>query len=386
VASVVGVGAIMKSPYDTLSPEKFWKSGAADTDPLTVAGLYTKKFPIAPQDRIATAGSCFAQHITRQFRDHKFTVMDLESPPHFMPDDLQRAYGFSLYSARYGNIYTVRHLLQLAQDAFARKVDASDVWLKDGRWYDAIRPSVDPRGFESVEEALANRRNHLTKVRAVFETMQVFFFTLGLTEAWTCRKTGRVYPVAPGIIAGDYDPELFEFRNFGFNDVYDDFFAFYRLIHEHNPEARFVLTVSPVPLTATASDNHVLVATTYSKSVLRSAAGALCAAFADIDYFPSYEIIASHWSKSAFFEPNMRSITPAGVAAVMRIFFAAHGVQSETGAEVATASSSGTHSVQASVDDLERERRRKERKRARREQRRSGKEVCDDLLLDTFAP
>src|SRR6478672_5365619 len=109
----------MKSPYENLPPEKFWKSGAAETDPLTVSGLYSRKFPITQQDRIATAGSCFAQHITRRFRDHEFTVMDAEPPPHFMPGDLQRAYGFSMYSARYGNIYTVRHLLQLAQDAFA---------------------------------------------------------------------------------------------------------------------------------------------------------------------------------------------------------------------------------------------------------------------------
>ena len=42
-----------------------------------------------------------------------------------------------------------------------------------------------------------------------------------------------------------------------------------------NPDLRFLLTVSPVPLTATASGQHVLTATTYSKSVLRSAAGFL---------------------------------------------------------------------------------------------------------------
>ncbi|WP_339375331.1 hypothetical protein [Paracoccus yeei] len=34
-----------------------------------------------------------------------------------------------------------------------------------------------------------------------------------------------------------------------------------------------LLTVSPVPLAATTTDNQVLVPTTYSKSVLRSVAG-----------------------------------------------------------------------------------------------------------------
>ena len=39
------------------------------------------------------------------------------------------------------------------------------------------------------------------------------------------------------------------------------------------PKLRILLTVSPVPLTATAGDDHVLLATTYSKSVLRAGRG-----------------------------------------------------------------------------------------------------------------
>ena len=39
-----------------------------------------------------------------------------------------------------------------------------------------------------------------------------------------------------------------------------------------NPGVRVLLTVSPVPLIATYEPRHVLVSTTYSKSVLRVAA------------------------------------------------------------------------------------------------------------------
>jgi hypothetical protein len=84
-----------------------------------------------------------------------------------------------------------------------------------------------------------------------------------------------------------------------------------------------VLTVSPVPLTATATGRHALVATTHSKSVLRAAAGQLADERDDVDYFPSYEIISGFPYRAAFYEPNLRTVTPDGVAFVMRHFFQA---------------------------------------------------------------
>ena len=84
--------------------------------------------------------------------------------------------------------------------------------------------------------------------------------------------------------------------------------------------------MSPVPLTATATDQHVLVATGYSKAVLRAVAGQLYADFEDVDYFPSFELITSSLARGAFFEENLRSVAPAGVALVMDAFFRAYGI------------------------------------------------------------
>lgn len=97
------------SPYASLPPERFWRTGVAETNPLIMEKLYTKRFDIAPTDRIATAGSCFAQHIARNFRARGFTVMDVEPTPEATPPGVAQAYGYGVYSARYANIYTVRH-------------------------------------------------------------------------------------------------------------------------------------------------------------------------------------------------------------------------------------------------------------------------------------
>lgn len=96
-----------------------------------------------------------------------------------------------------------------------------------------------------------------------------------------------------------------------------------KLMHETKPNLRFIFTVSPVPLTATRTDNNVLVATMESKSILRSVAGQLAAERDDVDYFPSYEIINSPVFKGLFFEPNQRNVTRAGVNFVLKHFFGA---------------------------------------------------------------
>ena len=159
----------------------------------------------------------------------------------------------------------------------------------------------------------------------MLDQTSLLIFTLGQTEAWVHRRDGTVYPTAPGSIAGAYNAKLHDFQNFSCAEIQEDFLALRALLKQRNPEMRFILTVSPVPLAATASTEHVLAATTYSKSVLRTAAGQLAMSHPDIDYFPSYEIIAAAPCRGVFYEADMRAVTPAGVDAAMRPFFDQHG-------------------------------------------------------------
>jgi hypothetical protein len=100
---------------------------------------------------------------------------------------------------------------------------------------------------------------------------------------------------------------------------------FIGLLRSVNTVAKVILTVSPVPLIATAEDRHVLVATTYSKSVLRVACDALTRALRNVAYFPSYEIITGPHARGHYFARDLRSITEAGVSHVMRLFLAHYG-------------------------------------------------------------
>ena len=131
----------------------------------------------------------------------------------------------------------------------------------------------------------------------------------------------RTKSLAPGTVAGEYDPQKHVFRNLRYGEVMADMTEFWSALRAVNPSARMLLTVSPVPLAATATDNHVMVATSYSKSVLRAVAGDLVAELDGVSYFPSYEIISSHPARGMYFEPDLRNVSQYGVDYVMSHFF-----------------------------------------------------------------
>jgi hypothetical protein len=308
-------------PYQSLPDHCFWRKAVArpasgDVDPVLRA-----KFPIRKTDRVATAGSCFAQHIARHLAAAGFNYFVTETAHPLFPDQIARQYNYGTFSARYGNVYTSRQLVQLLKRAYGLFTPAEDVWMsRDGQYIDPYRPQIQPNGFASEREFRLDREKHLSAVRRIVEQCDVFVFTLGLTETWVSRQDGAVYPVCPGVSGGTFDPNRYTFINLRMSQVLGEMREAMDFIRDRNPRVRFVLTVSPVPLVATAEDRHVLVSTTYSKSVLRVVCGELDAQYDDVAYFPSYEVITGSHARGAYFESDLREVNNAGVAHVMKLF------------------------------------------------------------------
>ncbi|MCW2308481.1 GSCFA domain-containing protein [Rhodobium gokarnense] len=307
----------MANPYTGKPDRAFWKRAVSSRHYSQLSDL-AEPIDGFLDARIATAGSCFAQHIGRYLRNNGLNYMDLEPAPAILSPKSADRLGYGVYSCRYGNIYTSRQLVQLFDEAFRKREPVDAIWQKGERYYDALRPGIEPDGFVSPEAVRMLRQSHLSKVRRMFRKLDIFVFTLGLTECWVSTRDGTAYPIAPGVIAGTYTPQDYEFLNLRHRDIMDDLVRFRVALKEVNPEARLLFTVSPVPLAATATDNHVLVATTYSKSVLRAVAGEMTDEFDDVHYFPSFEVITGQPTRHAFYEPDLRSVAAAGVAEVMR--------------------------------------------------------------------
>jgi hypothetical protein len=309
-------------PYENMRPEAYWKTAVAEPGAYGLSGLWTPKFAIKPNQPIVTAGSCFAQHIGNALAERGYLWTDCEAAPPFLPSTDTRKFGYGIFSFRTGNIYTPSMLLQWLELAYGAREEIREVWEEGGRYYDPLRPAIEPGGFASEDEVWAARRATYAALRRAIETAQVFVFTLGLTERWHNRETGLEYALCPGTVAGDFDPDLHVFTNSNTRATERALVRAIRFARSKNPKLKVLLTVSPVPLTATASDAHVLMATQYSKSVLRAVAGMAAAESRHIDYFPSFEIITHPIFRGMFFAPNMRSVVPEGVATVMKHFFA----------------------------------------------------------------
>jgi hypothetical protein len=87
-------------------------------------------------------------------------------------DGVNENFNYGTFSARYGNIYTTAQLLQTAQRAFGHFVPSDDVWLlPKGGFADPFRPAIQPGGFACREELVADREQHLSAVRHMFETL-----------------------------------------------------------------------------------------------------------------------------------------------------------------------------------------------------------------------
>ena len=355
----------MTHPYTDLPPTAYWRTAVSNLNPLETTGLWNAKISLTPQDKVVTFGSCFAQHISRALVRNGFDWFDAEPGPQILSDELRSNYNYGIFSARTGNIYTAKALLQWLEWAFDITVPPDEIWETNGRFFDPFRPAIEPGGFASAAEVLAARARTLTALRDCVTKSSVFVFTLGLTEAWENSKRGDyTYATCPGTNAGNFDETEHRFCNYDYAQVHSDLTQALTLIRQKNANMRVLLTVSPVPLTATAAGKHVLVSTTYSKSVLRAVAGQISDSADFVDYFPSYEIITAPSFRGMFYSPNDRTVSPKGVAFVMEHFMAQLGSAPQPLAASTQPPSAQVAAPEPTADDLR----------------------CEEEILDAFAP
>ena len=308
-------------PYSNLPEKAFWRTAVADKSFFDIRGLWSPKFEITAQTPTITFGSCFAQHFGHALQDRGFSWLETERAPRELSPENARRFNYGLFSCRTGNIYTTSLLLQWLRWASGAVVPPEEYWEKDGRIYDPFRPNVEPEGFATVDEMRQMRQLTVDALVRAVRRAGLFVFTLGLTESWFNREHGYEYPMCPGTVAGVFDENnhLFMAQDFGF--IADSLRSAIAIIRKINPAIKVLLTVSPVPLTATNSGAHVLVASSLSKSILRAVTGQITRELDFVDYFPSFEIINSPVYRGAFSEPNLRGVNPAGVSLVMKNFF-----------------------------------------------------------------
>ena len=223
-------------------------------------GLEPKGPIISTDTKVVTFGSCFAAHIRDHLDALKFNVLTKQG---------------GAYVSELGdgivNTYAIR---QQFEWAWEERQPAVDLWF----------------GYRA--EAFGYSTRVRDKTRRLFDAADVFILTLGLSEIWFDEPTGEVFWRA--VPMAHFDPARHKFRVATTQENLDNLHAIRSLIGRHRPDAALVITLSPIPLTATFRPMSCLTADAVSKAVLRAAIDELLRAHSGDErlfYFPSYEIV-----------------------------------------------------------------------------------------------
>ena len=113
--------------------------------------------------------------------------------------------------------------------------------------------------------------------------------TLGMIETWWDLQSQLYVHTMPYLLTRNAMPR-FQFERLNFQTCYDYVIKTLDLL-DSTGRKNYLITTSPVALARTFSEDDILIANNYSKSVLRAVAGQVVEERDNVDYFPSYESV-----------------------------------------------------------------------------------------------
>ena len=258
---------------------------------------FKSPFSIQKSDSIFAIGSCFARALEPVFRKHGHVVLsETNEFDKWIPD-------LEIRTIHVTNKYNPKSIFQDLQLAIEdKKPDIeSDFFINtyDDKFLDPLSHSIfKPTRFNDIYE----RRKVINKVNSLVLKANIIVITLGLTEVWEDKYSGITLNFSPLPKLLSKYPDRFEFRTLTFEEVYTHIEKTIQILDLHNPKAKKIITVSPIPLEYTFCKQDIVIANCQSKSTLRSAVGEICKANNDILYFPSYEMVTN--SKDAWMDDS----------------------------------------------------------------------------------
>lgn len=318
------------------NPERGWMKASSDRsanerlssgDFLDIS--HKPKFALERDWPIFTLGSCFAREVENALIGRGMRVL---TEGHGVEGQYYASWnektgigggvGPSDISRGALNKYTVRSMLD--EIKWALEGSGSQygglLELKEDTWFDPNSSGLRNLDYETT---LANRR----KIEASTKTIKdakVVLITLGLTETWLDSVSGQSMNVHPGVDWLKRLQNRFYFVDYGFEDTIAQIREIIQLVCVHcSEDMKFVLTVSPVPLSVTFKNMDIVVANNGSKSMLRAVAEEVSRQYDFVDYFPSYEMVTFSPRAKAFEEDGVH-VRPELVRRIMDKFISAY--------------------------------------------------------------
>ncbi len=285
-----------------------------------------------PGDAVFAMGSCFAVEVRKALKAAGFPVYPDYASVQY--DDGHEFFAGIPYKDEMPAHYDTFSMRQEFEAALGIWTDRpSGFWaVDDGRKINHVLKS--PRVMQDPHRKLtyavsADRLTDLAgridaAVREGIEKSRVLVITLGLTDVWQHKVTGRYLARPPNTGLGG-GKNMATFKASTFIENYENTKAIISHVGARFPDKHFVLSVSPVRLEKTYREMDVGTANLESKSILRAVAGQIAAEHPEqVTYFPSYEIamgmLGAITGTGKVFEPDGRHVRPDFVNLVTSTF------------------------------------------------------------------
>jgi len=273
-------------------------------------------FRVSRQDRLYAIGSCFARGIEKSLKGRGFAVESAAADF----DRFAVTPGVPVTALGFTNKYTTYSMyneLSWALDPGARFPVSSLVDLDAQR---CIDPHINPTLPVVDRFATLERRRIIQDVTRRIRDCRVVFMTLGLVEVWYDTQAEVHLNTTPNKEMLQRYPGRYEFMVSNYLQNLANMERVHALLSAFgHPDLRMVVTTSPVPLQATYSGRDIVTANTYSKSTLRAVAQDFASGHANVQYFPSYEIVMNS-ERSAAWEDDYRHVQGPMTNHVMDLF------------------------------------------------------------------
>lgn len=290
-----------------------WDAPRFEADVFPI--IHRPKFAISQSASIFCIGSCFARNIEEHLLYFGLNVL---SKRIICPVEEWSARTTGLI-----NKFTSESILNEVSWA-AAQINADDPSLysetADG-WVDLqLSPGVRPVTYERAVE----RRAYLIgDYFARLRSADVVVMTLGLNEVWRDHLRGVYLNAAPTLWEVRKSPGRYTLEITDVAANVKALAAIHAALKALNPNIKLIVTVSPVPMSATFSGMDVVRANTLSKAVLRAAAEEFVNAHDDADYFPSYEIV-THTPRDKAYVGDCLHVMDSVVGSIMTTFTASY--------------------------------------------------------------
>lgn len=275
------------------------------------------KFALTKSDRFFTIGSCFARGLENILMGKKLAVESFTQD--FLKWRTINENTTPLGATNRYNTASIANDFRWHLDPESTFPKAAFLEAANGLFTD---PHMNPTLAPASVEELMERRRIWGQVFGRMPDVDVVILTLGLVEAWYDHETELVLNSAPDPRAIRRDRDRFSFVKLNFSDNLENLEAIRAVLSNVcKPGFRMVVTVSPVPLMRTFTDQDIIVANCYSKSTLRSAAQEFADRHDNVAYFPSYEIAINSDPKEVWHPTDRRHVNGAFSKQIMRQFF-----------------------------------------------------------------